>query len=98
MVGLINKTVITLEVVLVLLLNIHFNIGIRERIGMPELDRSFSVLSIPPNKMVSSLCTLKLLVNWLMDCGGGEPSVGIDVKSEIVTLIPSVTWSFPDTT
>jgi len=66
-VGLINNTVITFEAVLVLLLNIHFKTGIRDRMGIPEVVRSFSVLSIPPNKIVSSLCTLKLLVNWLVD-------------------------------
>jgi len=97
MVALINNTVTTFEAVLVRLLKIHFKIGILDNMGVPELLRSFSVLSIPPNKIVSSLCTLKLEVNWLIDCGGGDPSVGMEVKSEIFTFIANVTWSFPET-
>jgi len=97
MVGLINTSVTTFELVFVLLLNIHFNTGILESKGMPDALSSFSVLSIPPNTIISSLLTLMLLSNLLVAFGGGDPSDGIDVKSEISILIPKVTWSSPET-
>ena len=92
-----NSTVTTFDVDFVRLLNIHFSIGIRDNIGIPDELESFSVRSIPPSKMVSSLCTRKLVSNLLMACGGGEPSAGIEVKSEILTFMPKVTCSSPDT-
>src|SRR5437588_839477 len=97
MVDLINNTVVTFDHVLVRLLNIHFNMGILDRKGVPDDIKSFSFLSMPPNNMVSSLCTLKLVSNLLIDSGGGEPSLGIEVKSDTLTFIPNVTWSSPET-
>ena len=97
MVDLINNTVTTLESVFVRLLKIHFSMGMRDKIGVPDEVRSFSVRSIPPNNIVSSLCTLRLDSNLLMACGGGDPSVGMEVKSDIFTFIAKVTWSSPDT-
>src|SRR6185437_6622856 len=97
MVDLINNTDTTFDAVFVRLLNIHFKMGIRDKSGMPEEVRSFSVRSMPPKKIVSPLCTRRLVSNLLIDSGGGEPSVGMEVKSEIFTFIPTVTWSSPET-
>src|ERR1700754_3076593 len=97
MVDLMNSTVTTFALVLLRLLNSHLSTGILDNSGIPEELSSFSVRSKPPNTMVSSLWTRKLVSNLLTDCGGGEPSVGIEVKSDILTLMPSVTWSSPET-
>src|SRR5579872_202830 len=98
MVGLINSTVVIFEEVFVRLLNIHFNIGILDNKGVPFATRSFSFLSIPPSRIVSSLCTRRLVEKLSMDWEGGEPSVGRVVKSAMLILMPNVTWSSPDTT
>ena len=97
MVGLIKTSVTIFPFVFFLLLNIHFKMGILDNSGMPDALSLRSVRSMPPNTIISSLFTRMLLWNLLVEVGGGDPSVGIAVKSEISTLMPSVTWSSPDT-
>src|SRR5258708_7275785 len=98
--GRINTTETTFVVDLVRLLNNHFSIGIRDNSGIPEADSSCSVRSIPPSSTISSSFTRMMDLNLLVEVGGGELAAvdaAADVKSVILTLMVSVTWSSPET-
>jgi hypothetical protein len=71
MVGLMNTSVTTLLLFFSLLLKSHFNTGIRDKSGMPEPVSEFSVLSSPPNTIMSSFLALIIALYMLLDfCGG----------------------------
>src|SRR6185437_3525281 len=94
-----NTTDTTLVVVLDRLLNRYLRMGMRDNIGHPLAVSSSSVLSIPPSRIISSSFTRMIDLYLLVEVGGGEVLVtSVVVKSVILTLMVSVTWSSPETT
>ena len=82
---------------LVLLLNIHFNTGILDKKGVPELSSLCSTSSSPPSIIISLFFTLIIDSNCRVAVAGGALVVTVPVKLESSTFISSVTCSSPET-
>lgn len=79
-VGLINTTDTTFCVRFSLLLNSHFNTGIRDNRGTPDPLLLFSVRSMPPSTIISSFFARIIELNFDVDVGEGLLSEGVPIK------------------